>query len=210
MDRQEYLNQISAKPAAKTKATFGKNFPGNLLHSKFFWVGAGGLLALIIIVIIGVALGSGRSDSKDVLYGLILHIDNTSEIIGDYQSDLKSSDLRGYSANLSSILSSTSSGLTNYATEQYKFKKKDVKKSITEDEDAAKAELNNELFEAKINGILDRVYAQKMAYEISIITARESQLLDSTSNQTLTDILSSSYESLANLYAKFNEFTGTN
>ena len=69
--------------------------------------------------------------------------------------------------------------------------------------------LSEELFEAKINGILDRIYAHKMAYEISLITARESQIIKSVNNDVLKEALVKSYDSLGVLYDKFNDFSET-
>ena len=93
--------------------------------------------------------------------------------------------------------------------EKYNMKPKDANDSITEEETLTKDGLANELFEAKINGILDRIYAHKMAYEISLVTSREIQLYKSTNNENLKGILDTSYNSLSNLYDKFNDFSET-
>ena len=201
MDRQEYLNQISMKSRPAKKPRSG------VFASKFFWIGVAGVAALILIMIIGGILGSARGSDKERLFALILHIDNTSEVIEKYQSSVKSSDLRSDSSSLAVVLSDTSKELTNYATEKYDFKKKDVSKSVAEEETLAKDGLMNELFEAKINGNLDRVYAHKMAYEVSLIATRENQLLKSTGNETLKNALNKSYSSLDVLYNKFNDFS---
>lgn len=204
MDRQEYLNQISMKnqPVKKSKLS-------GIFGSKFFWVGVIGVAVFVFIMILGGILGSARGSDKDRLFALILHIDNTSEIIGEYQPNVKSSDLRSYSASLGGILSNTSKDLTEYATAKYNFKAKDVKQNIIEEETTAKDALKDEFFEAKINGVLDRIYAHKMAYEISLMANSEAQLLKSTNNDTLKEMLTTSYNSLDNLYDKFNDFSET-
>ena len=203
MDRQEYLNQISMKnqPAKKSKS--------GIFASKFFWIGAIGVAVFILIMIVGSALGGGSTSVKDKIFGLILHIDNTFELVGKYQPDVKSSDLRSYSASLSGILLDTSRSLTSYATEKYNFKANDVKEEITEEETVAKDGLDTELFEAKINGNLDRIYAHKMTYEISMITTREAQIIKSVNNDILKEALIKSYDSLDVLYSKFNDFSET-
>ncbi len=202
MDRQEYLNQISAvnRPAKSSKS--------GIFASKFFWVGIIGLAVLILIIIIGIALGGNKGNSpKDKLYALLTHIDNTSEVISKYQTDVKSSDLRANSASLASILSDTSGKLDSYVTTKYKAKKKELSKKMIADETAAKEELMNELFEAKINGVLDRTYAYKMTYEISLISSSEEQILKTAKDDELVEILTQSHGSLEVLYNKFNEFT---
>lgn len=203
MDRQEYLNQISMK----SRPT--KNSKSGVFASKFFWVGVIGAAIFILILIIGGILGGARGNDKDRLLALILHMDNTSEVIEEYQPNVKSSDLRSYSASLHGVLSNTSRELTNYIAEKYNIKPKDANERITEEETLAKDDLANELFEAKINGNLDRIYAHKMAYEISLITSREIQLYKSTNNENLKEVLDTSYNSLSNLYDKFNDFSET-
>jgi hypothetical protein len=69
--------------------------------------------------------------------------------------------------------------------------------------------LDSSLSDAKINGVLDKVYANKMAYEISLIATMEANLYNSTNNEALMDVLSTSYDSLNNLYASFNDFSST-
>lgn len=205
MDRQEYLNQISA---SNRPAKGGKSL--NILSSKFFWVGAIGAGALILIVIIGSLIGGGKTSGKDQLFSLILRINNTSELIETYQPSVKSSALRSHSASLNSVLSNTSKELTEFAEEKYNFKEKDIKENLTEEETTAKDGLETELFEAKINGVLDRTYAHKMAYEISLITTRETQIMKSINNDTLKEMLVTSYDSLETLYDKFNDFSEAN
>ena len=203
MDRQEYLNQISMKSRP------AKNSKSGIFASKFFWVGVIGAAIFILILIIGGILSGARGNNKDRLLALVLHIDNTSEVIGEYQPNVKSSDLRSYSASLNGVLSNTSRELTNYIAEKYNMKPKDANENIAEEETLAKDDLVNELFEAKINGNLDRIYAHKMAYEISLVTSREIQLYKSTNNENLKGILDTSYNSLSNLYDKFNDFSET-
>ncbi len=204
MDRQDYLNQISAK---NLPAKGGKL---KVLSSKFFWVGVIGIGALILIIVMGALIGGGKTSGKDQLYSLILHINNTSELVETYQPDVKSSSLRSHSASLYSVLSNTSKELTEFAEEKYNFKEKDIKENLVEEETTAKDGLEAELFEAKINGILDRIYAHKMAYEISLITNREAQIMKSINNDVLDEILTTSYNSLDTLYDRFDNFSETN
>lgn len=206
MEGQEYLNQISSavRPVKKPR---GK---ASILSSKIFLVSAIGVVALIFIIILGAILGGSKGDDKSLGYALRLHLDNTSSIIQDYQSSVKSSDLRSSSASLYSILSSTSSNLTNYLDETYGLKDKEIPSGIVSEADLSRDDLESALFNAKINGILDRIYAHQMAHEITLILSEESKLISSTKNSTLEDLLTTSYNSLENLYTKFNDFSETN
>lgn len=203
MDGQEYLNQISAKnrPAQKTR--------GGIFKSKFFLVGAIGVVVLIIIVVIGMALGSGKGNDKSLSYALYLHLNNTAEEIEEFQPNVKSSDLRSSSASLKGVLDNTKSELESYLSDKYDFKEKDINKNVVSEADSAKDEMYNTLFEAKINGNLDRIFAHEMAYEIMMFKTEENKIIKVTKSEDLSDLLKKSYDSLDNLYAKFNEFSET-
>ena len=204
MDGQEYLNQISAsnRPAKNSKLS-------KILTSKYFLIGTIAVVALILIVVVGAALSSGKGDIKEDSYALLLHLNNTTELIETYQPNVKSSDLRASSASLEGVLSETSKQLDEYLKTKYNLKEKDIKKDITEEATLQKDGLDSELFEAKINGNLDRVFAHKMAYEISLFATEESKLIKMTNNDDLRGILTTSHDSLDNLYSKFNDFSET-
>ena len=208
MDGQQYLQQISEsnRPVAKGGKKGGI---AGIVSSKFFLIGAIGLGALIVIMIIGSALGGNRTGVKGLSYELKLHLDYTAEVVQEYQQYVKSSELRSNSASLNGVLTNTSRDLTGYLEEKYDFKDRDISKTMEEEAELAQSELNNELFEAKINGILDRIFAHKMAYEISLFLAEEDQLASNAGDETLTGLLVTSSESLENLYNKFNEFSET-
>ena len=201
MDGQEYLNQISAvnRPVKPAKKAWYK--------SKYAMLGLGTAVALIVIIIIGAILGGNKGGEKNLSYALKLHLANTSEVIQNYQPDVKSSNLRSSSASLYSVLSNTDRELTEYLTEKYNFKEKDIDSKVVEQAALEKDGLEAELFNAKINGILDRIYAHKMAYEISMFMSEEAKLINSTKDPQFKESLTSSYSSLENLYDSFDNFS---
>ena len=200
MDGQEYLNQISAsvRPEKKSKLSF--------LNSTIFKLIAGAVAAFILIAIIGGILSSGKTGAKDQAIELKLNIDSTLEVISEFQPSIKSSDLRSSSASLYSVLSNTSRDLTTYVTKNYEYKPKNYDKKFADDVALERDGLESALFEAKINGVLDQVYANKLAYVISLIYTKELNLKKATSKEDLQAILDSSINSLSTLYDKFDDF----
>ena len=200
MDGQEYLNQISAsvRPEKKSKLSF--------LNSTIFKLIAGAVVAFILIAIIGGILSSGKTGVKDQAIELKLNIDSTLEVISEFQPSIKSSDLRSSSASLYSVLSNTSRDLTTYVTENYEYTPKNDNKKFADDVALERDGLESALFEAKINGVLDQVYANKLAYVISLIYTKELNLNNATSKEDLQAILDSSINSLSTLYDKFDDF----
>lgn len=201
MQGQEYLNQISAsnRPAKKAGS--------NIFSSKIFIFGAVALILLVLIIAIGAILSGNKGSEKDLNYALILHIDNTDEKIQEFQPNIKSSKLRSDASSLHGVLSNTSSKLASYLEGKYNYKKKDISESTISKAEEAKNELHDELFEAKINGNLDRIFAHKMSYEVSLFLAEEARIMKTSKNEELSTILTTSYDSLEKLYTNFENFS---
>lgn len=204
MEGQEYLNQLAAttRPMKKSKS-------GQLFSSKLFIGGMIALVLLIVMIILGVILGGKKGGEKNLSISLRLHLDNTAYVVNTYQSSVKSSDLRSSSASLYGVLTNASRGITSYLTETYNFKEKEIDKKVASKAEQTRLALESELYNAKINGLLDRIFAHKMTYEISVIMSEEATLLKSTKSDTLKGVLNNSYSSLETLYGKFNEFSET-
>ncbi|MBR3132242.1 hypothetical protein IKG33_02445 [Candidatus Saccharibacteria bacterium] len=203
MENQEYLNQIAGQNRPLEKPRNG------ILSSKFFIVSVIGIVLFFLIMIIGGIVGGNKDGLKSKNYALSLHLENTSAVIKNYQSSIKSSVLRSNTASLYSAFSDINKKLNDYMSEKYSLKAKDMDKKIADEATVNKDGLEVELFEAKINGILDRTFAYKMAYEISMVMTEESQIYNSAKDDTLKEILSESYTSLEKLYDKFNDFSET-
>lgn len=200
MDGQNYLNQISqqARPVKKS---------GGFMKSPLFFGLIGAVVAMILIIVIGSSLGGGESLSEQSI-SLKYYIDGVTEVIDEYQDYVKSPKLRSSSASLGSILSNTSKELTNYLSDSYGFKEESgAYPKLQEEAELSKDVLAEDLFNAKIGGTLDRIYAHKMAYEIELIMEEESDIYDKTPNETLKSLLETSYNSLENLYKDFDDFS---
>lgn len=206
MNNQEYLNQISAsnRPVAPPKQ--------GLLSSPILKVATIGVVGFIVLAIFGAVLGSldfGSSPASELdnLVELSLYTSDTLGAINSFQPSIKSSTLRSYSSSLGSILSNTTRSLENYLDATYE----DYEVTEDEEEEAKlhQDELTADLTQAKINGILDRIYAHKMAQEITIIMAKEYTIYQTASDESLSSILSSSYNSLDNLSTAFSEYSET-
>lgn len=197
MDKQSYLDSISKNQKTSRKSSS----LGNLLSSKAFKFGSIFVGLFIIIAIVGSIL-SGLNSNPKALLELNVKIDNLSATINTYRPSLKSSFLRGSATSLQTIFTETNKNISTALTAS-----KDERKKAVEQAAAKKKELDDELFSAKINGFLDRIFARKMAYEISILISDEQKIYSSTKNQNLKNALAQSIESLNNLYDSFDSFS---
>lgn len=203
MDSQDYLDQISksVRPVKPPR----KGLMG-ILTSKYFMWGGIAVGLLIVIMIFGSMLG-GKESLSDKVINLKLHMDSTNEVVSQYQPIVKSSQLRSLSASLRGILANTSSQLNTFIIQTYGDKA--VKETMVEAAALTRDGLMNELFESKINGYLDRMYAHKITLEVYSFMSEEAGIINATSDEALKSLLTSSQNSLNNLYTQFNDFSET-
>ena len=205
MNNEEYLQQISSS-VRPVKAKGGSS----ILSPKTIKIGLVAIGVVILLSVLGGILGGGKNVTRDRIFELKYRINNTMDVISTYQPYVKSSALRSSSASLHGTLTNVSQDLETYTKEKYKGMDKSTEKKIKEEATLEKDDLDSELFEAKINGVLDRIYAHKMAYEISVIKSKEATISNSTKDENLKLLLDKSITSLDNLYNNFNDFTEGN
>ena len=209
MDSQDYLDQISAGVRP------GKSNTGlmKIITSKYFKWGMIAL-AVLVVVIVFVSILNNKPSIKNKCYSLNFHLENDLQLIDDYQPFVKSSRLRSLSASLKQVFSNTSSQLSAYieqvfgASDEKRQKEPDKELvSLEEEADMNRAELDEDLFAAKINGLLDRTYAHKMALEIYSVLNEEDTIINTAEDEDLKSLLSDNQDSLNNLYNEFNDFS---
>ncbi len=212
MDRQEYLNQISASNRPVNTKPNGKF--ASILSSKVFLIAAGAVILFILLAVIGGVLSGSKSSPKQKIYAFTMHIDNTTEAFDGYRDKVKSSGIRSYYTTLSSLLVNVKGQLESYLSAKNGDNKDDAKKILGEKKiqqlDLERDALINELFEAKINGNLDRVFENKMSYEIATMMNEESDIAKSSGDESLKEIMANSYTSLENLYNQINNISEPN
>lgn len=198
MDNQTYLDQIAASTRPQKSSTMQSIFKNNIVK-----IVAGVIGAFILIILVGSILGGIRDGKRQEVIDFKARLDGITESINTYQGSVKSSSLRSQSASLYAIVHTTSTATNDYMTAQ------GIKGKQSEDEDKAKEERNNDLQEAKINGLLDRAYARKFAYEISVLMATESKLIKEAKTNEFKTALESSYNSLSVLKDSFTSFSAS-
>lgn len=209
MENQDYLNQIAATSAPVKSRKGGGSKISNIIHSKYFLIGAIGFGVLILIMIIGSLLTPKKVDVESEIVKYKLHVDNTLSLINEYQPSVKSSKLRSYSASFQSVLSRANGDMEEYLKTKYDYKKSKADKDLIDEAQTQKDALNEELFQAKINGVLDRIFAHKMAYEVSRFRNEGESLWKVVKDETFRAILKQFDTSLEQLYSEFNDFSET-
>ncbi len=188
MDNQAYLDQIAAsnRPLKSSKLS-------NFLASNVFKLVAIGVGILVLIIVAANIVGGAKEKRIQEVVDFKAHLENLTESIEEYQGLVKSSSLRSQSASLSTIIGTITTATSDYIDKTYPNEKIEPSKKET----SRAEERDSELFDAKINGLLDRTYARKLVYEISVIMATESKLIKSAKDNSFKEELRDSMNSLS-------------
>lgn len=208
MNNKEYLEQISTQTRqAKKSAT--KSFFGLDISPKLLAFIIGGVVAAILIIIIGSIAGSGSNNSeRDLTDRIYQRANNLSTVISDFSKRIKSSELRSMSTSLNAVLTETTYSLTTILENDFGSDNADkpAKEEIATEEEKRMEILSNDLETGRLKGQLDRVYASDFAYEIAMLLSLESEASAKTDKDSLRTALKTSSDNLEKLYEQFNSF----
>lgn len=202
MDNLEYLNQISVKP--KAPASSPSLLPA--LNKKVIFIILGVLVGLALIAILISAFSSSApSEPAELspLRALYLHFDNLSAPLDSYTNQVKSPVLRSSGRTLAVTLSNSKTALASLLESEYGVASKDLK--LDASTSAELETFKNSLENARLNGILDRTYANELSYQISVLLIYESSALEKTSSENVKSFLKTSSASLETLKEDFSK-----
>lgn len=184
MNNLEYLNQISQE----NRPTSAKKSASMSLIIK---IAVGGLVAFLFIMCLGMALSAGKTSPTDLTKQLYVRTANLNTALTTYNKSLKSSQLRAIGTSLNGVLTSATASLTRYLASEGD-KEADLnppEKLLTVETETIEA-LDTALNNAKLNGILDRVYANQIQLQVSLLVTFISQLEQRTKDTELLEIIS--------------------
>lgn len=203
MNNLEYLNQISKdNRPVKTKST-------TAFTSLLLKIIIGAVVALALIIAVGILLGNNRTKSSDLAKQLYFRTTSLNETVKDFNPSLKSSRLRAIGTSLANTLTSANGQLANYFTAQ-NIEETSPSSSTLQSETENINSLNLALSNAKLNGILDRIYANQIQFQVSILLSLITQTIDHTKNSDLLSILQQYHSSVENIDQSLQEFSNPN
>ncbi len=206
MNSLEYLNSISHPAQAASAPSV------SLLDQKPVKIGLFALIGVAILAIILMLLGNNSTPSGPAELGnlevLYSRLTDLSSKVSTYNKQIKSSSLRSAGGSLSAIITNTTSTLSSLLASDYGVEPEKIVPS---------AELSKEfedslatLEKARLNGLLDRAYANELEYAVSVILAVEDSALGKTENESLKSALESSTSSLKNIESDLKNYLKTN
>lgn len=200
MNNLEYLNHISQTSQPVARKSAGPK-PG--LIPKIL---LGGLVALAIIGLIAFIINASTPKIDNYVRQIYYRTTTLNSVISEYNRSLKSSDLRAIANSLSGALTGASSSLSAYYT-QNNQKPEDYTDKFLADESPAFTELETTLKNAKLNGILDRIYPVQVQLQVSLLLTLIEQTQDRAKDPYLLQTLATYSTNLTLIKQKLEAYS---
>jgi hypothetical protein len=203
MDNRQYLARIAAKPAPPTT--------NKLFDPKMIKIVVVLIIAVFTVIILANLLGDAANKPKALTEQLYLRLTNLSadsSPIVTYGHDVKSPELRSLATSLKSALIASAHDLSTLLP-TLKIDPEEINQTTAAAESDHITALTTDLANAKLNGILDRIYSKDLALQISDLLYLESSLLEKTSDPSLITALEKSTTDLTILHTKFTDFSNS-
>lgn len=210
MDNMAYLQQIAGVDNSM-KAKANQNSPFSKFLNVWTFVGLGIFIVLIIgVALLAAALNKVDTKDQDLMqqsYWRSRYI--VEETMEQYSENLKNSDIRDKTSSLKSVLNEIMLNSKNLLLDKNGF---DIE-SINEDDDPIaveqkkfNTEFNTELENARLNGILDRIYIREVAMQIAYLRSYQSEIVERTKDDDIRSVAEKAKNNLDNLYDQFQNF----
>lgn len=205
MDNFEYLNQISQsnRPTHHSVKPSGANKP------LLIKLTVGGVVLFFLLMALGAMLGNLGGKTTELTKQIYVRSTNLNTAIGTYNRSLKTPKLRAIGVSLSSVLTNASNQLSSYLSARDSSSKTALTPSeeTAASEAALLAELDFSLTNAKLNGILDRVYDNQIGLQVSLLLSQVSELLARTKDSDLINILTPFQSSLQTIHQDIEAYS---
>jgi cell division protein FtsL len=195
MDNMAYLQQIAT--GGNNHVAPKKQKADNPLAKIFNIWTILGIVAFVLILIITVVLVSvfNKVDTIDqdiMKKSYFVGTQLNEEILDEYTSEVKNSD---HGNQL----------VEKYGVEDIDFDPEEVE-LVREDANKI-SELSETLLDAKLSGILDRVFLREMTLWTAYIISYESEIMARSEDPEVDAVAQKALENLNNIYVRFHDFT---
>lgn len=210
MNNKDYLDKIASEARPLTASAPG--FLGSALHlsmKQLKIIGIAIAVIFLVLIIAMIASSGNKNTERDYVDTAYLRTKDLSKVIDDYRTKIRSSELRSMAMSLKSVLLETNYALSSTLTNNFGAKSPDTpeKESTATDETAIIGELTASLEEARLNALLDRVFAREYTYQISLLISLETDIINRTKIDLLKSSLTSSRSNLETLHEQFDNFS---
>lgn len=209
MNNKDYLDKIASENrplTARAPGFLGKKLNLSMTQLKIIGGAAGAIILVFIIAMI--ATSGDKHPERKYVDQAYLRSEGLAKVIDENRKLIRSSKLRSLAMSLNAILSELSYTLSTSIVEDFGAKSiSEVnKKPVAAKEDEAMDELRDTLEVARLNAVLDRVFAREFTYQISLLMSSETDIINHTKKEPLRSNIEASRDNLEALHEEFDNF----
>lgn len=191
----DYLDSISSVPRGATTKTNDRLFFGAIIA------------AVATVLLVGLfAFFALRDNSAEQLSVLSVRLTNLQKISDANQKHLVGSRIRSTNSGLNLVLTNAERDLSPHLL-AHEVDSRKISAKIVAQENTD--ELAERLEDARLNGILDRIYAREMAYELETLMILIQQLESKTKNGPQKEYLKTTYNNIKPIQESFSKFNAS-
>ena len=189
MDNKAYLDQIAVKEQPKSSSPFS-----SLLSPMLLKLIIGAVVLIILLIVVSAILSSNSSSntaSYAALYERYTILLDKEGTLQAQKDNLRSAELR---SNTTNFITTGDTFISNYTSAI-----NTSGMTITTGDPTIAAEMTEyttNLNNAYMNGYLDSSFASENAYQLTVLIQLETNIINTTDNSSLKELLTSNLESL--------------
>jgi hypothetical protein len=210
MDNMAYLQQIAAPAGGGTKQpeTTGKGFFSKIFNVWTALIFGVVIIFLIIVIVLSTVFSKVDSKDRDLMtrsyFAAQYLMDGTFR---DYADEVKNSDIRNMTASLKGVLNEIMLNESSLMLSVYGVEMRDLEESeIALDEKEKNSDLNLELENGRLNGLLDRTFLREVTMQIAYLISYQSECSARTKNKDIENFSVKAESNLKNIYEQFYNF----
>lgn len=162
-----------------------------------------GALAIVLVIMLSIFASSLSGNRKNDWTELSLNLKNTSSIVSNGKTSIKSNKLRSINSEISIFIVNTENDITPYL-EELKITEKNIPES-TKNRLSVTPTIER-LEDANLNAVYDRTYTREMAFQLSQLLNSLQKTYKSTKSESAKEFLSTSYDNLESSYNSLVDF----
>jgi hypothetical protein len=205
MDNAAYLKQIAAQPNPKD------NHDHRLLSPAMIKVLITGAAALVLVIILGIIINSSSGKITTLYESFYLRLQNLSANNGPvaiYAKDVRSSELRALAGTLRSSLYANYQNFSGILGD-INIDPKKISETTSSSEADILSEYTSTLQNARLNGLLDRTFANSTTLQISYLIAIGSNILERNPPDQVQTIVNQAVTDLEILHTRFANYSNS-
>lgn len=205
MDNKAYLDQIAVK---------GKVKSGPIFTPMLIKLIAAGVILLITLFIVGNVISSNNAkltQTYERVYYRVSQLSASSSSqnpIKKYIDKLRDSNLRAYTTNLFSVLTTANQNLSGVIS-GVGVKTDKLSATVTTAESTTLSAYMAALDNAVLAGTLDRTFASETNYQISTLIQYSNESLKKTNNQAYANTINQFIQDLTVIQQQFEEWSNS-